>query len=85
VEFRKPGTIEHWLTERYCLYTEHRGAISIGEIHHAPWPLQNAAAEIACNTMAAAAGIELPATAPLLHFARRIDVVIWPLRRAGRV
>lgn len=84
-ELRARGTIEHWLTERYCLFTEHRGSIFIGEIHHAPWPLQNASAEIECNTMASAAGIELPAAAPLLHFARRLDVVIWPLRRAGRV
>jgi uncharacterized protein len=85
VELRARGTIEHWLTERYCLYTEHRNSICVGEIHHARWPLQNAEAEIECNTMAAVAGIELPSTAPLLHFARRIDVVIWPIRRARRV
>lgn len=85
VQLRSAGTLEHWLTERYCLFTEHRGLICVGEIHHAPWPLQNATAEIECNTMAAAAGVELPQTAPLLHFARRLDVVIWPIRRAGRV
>jgi hypothetical protein len=85
IELRSKGTIENWLTERYCLYTEHRGAIYIGEIHHAPWPLQDASAEIDCNTMAGAAGIALPDTSPLLHFARRIDVLIWPIRRAGRV
>lgn len=83
VECRKPGTIEHWLTERYCLYTVHHQTVYQGEIHHVPWPLQNASAEINVNSMARAAGISLPDTRPLLHFAKRLDVVVWPLRRAG--
>jgi hypothetical protein len=44
--------------------------------------LQNAEAEVEANTVAAAAGIPLPETSPLLHFARRLEVLIWPLRRA---
>jgi uncharacterized protein len=76
-----PGTLEHWLTERYCLYTVHNGIVYRGEIHHAPWPLQDAAAEIFTNSMATATSIILPDTKPLLHFARRLDVLIWPLRR----
>ena len=73
-----PGTLEHWLTERYCLYTVHRGRLLRAEIHHPPWPLQPARAAIAVNTMAPR-GVELPGAEPLLHFARRQDVVIWPL------
>ena len=65
-----------------CLYTTHRDQVYRGEIHHPPWPLQDAHAEFETNTVAAAAGISLPDTAPLLHFARRQDVLIWPLRRA---
>jgi uncharacterized protein YqjF (DUF2071 family) len=76
------GSIDHWLTERYCLYTtDARGSLRRGEVHHAPWPLQAAEAEIERNTMAAAGGIELPGGPPLLHFARRLDVLIWPLTR----
>jgi len=78
------GSLELWLTERYCLYTVHNGRVYRGEIHHPPWPLQDAAAEFHVNTMTAAAQIELPNTAPLLHFARRQDVLIWPLRRADK-
>ena len=33
------------------------------------------------NSMADANGFELPATTPLLHFAKRQDMVAWPLRR----
>jgi len=77
----QPGSIGHWLTERYCLYCVHRGRLYRGEVHHQPWPLQPAWAEIKVNTMALAAGITIPSEAPLLHFARRLDVLIWPVRR----
>ena len=78
---RDVGSIERWLTERYCLYTTSGAKLYRGEIHHTQWPLQDAGAEIEINTMAAAAGITLPDRRPLLHFARRLDVLIWPLRR----
>jgi uncharacterized protein len=82
VHLRAPGSLDHWLTERYCLYTVHKAEVYRGEIHHAPWPLQDAFAQISTNSMASAAGIVLPDAQPLLHFAKRLNVVIWPLRRA---
>ena len=82
ISLAAPGSIEHWLTERYCLYTTHRGQLYRGEIHHAPWPLQTAEAELETNTIAAAAGISLADTTPHLRFARQLDVLIWPLARA---
>jgi uncharacterized protein len=77
----EPGSLAHWLTERYSLYTlGGQQRVLRGEIHHRPWPLQAAKAEIVANTMASAAGITLPPEPPLLHFARRLDVVLWSLR-----
>jgi uncharacterized protein len=81
VQLRAPGTLEHWLTERYCLYTVARGSVYRAEIHHEQWPLQDAEAHISENTMASAAGIKLQESAPLLHFAKKLQVLIWPLRR----
>jgi uncharacterized protein len=78
---REKGSLDHWLTERYCLYTTHRDQVYRGEIHHHPWPLHDAEAEFETNTVAAAAGISLPDVAPSLLFARRLEVLIWPLRR----
>ena len=76
------GTLEHWLTERYCLYVaDSRGAVYRGDIHHDPWPLQSARVEIRENTMAAAAGITLPDVAPRSTFTRRLDVVVWNRER----
>lgn len=74
----KAGSIEHWLTERYCLYAADRnGRVFRGDIHHKPWPLQAATGEIGCNTMLAPLGVEQPTGAPLVHFARRLEVVAW--------
>jgi uncharacterized protein YqjF (DUF2071 family) len=74
----KPGSLDHWLTERYCLYaTDARKAWYRAEIHHAPWPLQPAEADIRVNTMAAAAGVSIAGHPMRLSFARQIDVVIW--------
>jgi uncharacterized protein YqjF (DUF2071 family) len=79
----QPGSLEHFLAERYCLYALDHGSLHRADIHHPPWPLQEAEAEIAVNTMAPP-GLELPPERPLLHFARRQDVLIWSLSRVGR-
>ena len=77
----EPGSLEHFLTERYCLYTlDERQDVARADIHHPPWPLQLAEAEIRENTMEPE-GVALPREEPLLHFAGRQDVVIWPLER----
>lgn len=76
-----PGSLEHWLTERYCLYAASRtGRLFRGEINHSPWSLQPAEASIELNTMAAVHNISLVGQ-PLCHFARQLDVVAWPLER----
>lgn len=78
----EPGSLEYFLAERYCLYTfDERLRVYRADIHHPPWPLQHAEAEIAFNSMAEPFGIDL-ARAPLLHYAHRQDVLIWGLRPA---
>lgn len=74
-------TLEHFLTERYCLYAASRGRIYRGEIHHRPWQLQIGEAEFTRNTMAEAAGFGLSSRKPLLHFVRRQDMVAWAPQR----
>jgi uncharacterized protein YqjF (DUF2071 family) len=77
----EPGSLDHWLTERYALFVRwEAGGIRRLDIEHAPWPLQPASAEIDHNTMADAAGIALPQEKPRVLFARQLDVVAhWPV------
>jgi uncharacterized protein YqjF (DUF2071 family) len=72
-----PGSLEWFLAERYCLYTTDRGKVHRAEIHHELWDLQPAEAEV---ELASIAPLDL-AGEPLCHFARRQDVVIWPLEQ----
>lgn len=72
-----PGSLEHFLTERYCLYSRTpEGQLLRAEIHHRPWPLQEAGCETELNTMPPP-DVEPPDQAPLLHYSARQDVIIW--------
>ncbi len=74
----RPGTLENWLTERYCLYARSPdGRLFRNDVHHVPWPLFDAEADIRANTMVLPYGISLPDEPPLLHFSPRLDVVVW--------
>jgi uncharacterized protein len=76
----EPGTLEHFLTERYCLYTlDSAGRVLRGEIDHERWRICEASAEIGANTMGRQVGLELE-EAPLVHLAERRDVLFWTLQ-----
>ena len=74
------GTLEHWLTARYCLYTAGRkGQLYRGDIDHRPWSLKNAQAVIHRNTMTDAYPFKSENAPVSLQFAERMDVVAWSL------
>ncbi len=75
-----PGSLDHWLTERYRLYAcKRNGSLRCAEVVHEPWLLQPASAQIEENSMAPC---PLPAAPPLLHFARSLDVGVCRPARA---
>jgi uncharacterized protein YqjF (DUF2071 family) len=78
-----PGSLEHWLTERYCLYTVRDTRVTRVEIDHVPWPLQPASAEVMALDVAGAAGLPLAGPPVLTHFAARLDVRVWLPKAAG--
>ena len=74
------GTLDHWLTERYCLFAAlNSDRVVFGEIHHPQWALQPAEVNLDVNTMTQSTGIALPEQKPLAHFARLQEVVAWPI------
>jgi uncharacterized protein len=74
---REAKSLAAFLTDRYCLYTVREGKVFRAYIHHLPWNLQDAQAEFEVNTMARAAGLDLPSEPPLLHFSKLLEVLIW--------
>jgi uncharacterized protein len=82
-DFREadPGSLEHWLTARYCLYSVSRkGQCYRGEIDHPPWQLAPATYTERTNTMAKPLGVELKGE-PHLLFAKPIQVRAWLLEK----
>jgi len=81
----RPGTLEHWLTERYSLYTVSRmgrgRTVRMGEIHHKPWPLRPAEASFETLDMTRLLGFGLEGPPCSVLMADRIDVPAWlPVR-----
>jgi uncharacterized protein YqjF (DUF2071 family) len=69
-----PGSLEHFLTERYSLFSMRLERLLRVDIEHVPWPLQPASADIERNTMTASIGITLPDVKPHVVFASSLDV-----------
>ncbi len=71
-----PGSLPHFLTERYYIYSRTNGITYRRELHHRPWPLQSASAEITLRGLPEP--VQLPRAAPLLHYCHALDVRFWP-------
>ncbi len=74
----KPGSIEHFLTERYALFTRGNAHLFRCDIHHRQWTLEPAEAQFEALSLPDPAGIKLSTSAPILHFSRVQDVLAWP-------
>jgi uncharacterized protein YqjF (DUF2071 family) len=69
----REGSLDHWLTERHCLYSPRGGRLLRLDVIHDPWPLQPAEARVEENLMAEGLGVELRGE-PLLHYAENLQV-----------
>lgn len=78
-----PGSLEHFLAERYVLYVEHRGRLFRGRVHHAPYPLQPAQVVGLEESLLAAAGLPPATEAPLAHYAKGVSVELFALERVA--
>jgi uncharacterized protein YqjF (DUF2071 family) len=76
-----PGSLEHFLVERYRLFAERRGRLITAEVAHGPWSLQRADVRIELNRMAPP-GLAFYGD-PLVHFSRSIDARISVPRPAA--
>ena len=82
VTHASPGTIEHFLIERYILYAvdeDHR--LHRARVHHQPYPVQRAELDDFEETLIWAAGVRRSDVQPLRHYASEVNVKIYPLER----
>ena len=77
----EPDSLEFFLTERYCLFSEHKDKLYRARIHHPSWPLQSATVDSWSSTMIEVLGLREPTEQPLLHYAEQIAVDIWMLEK----
>jgi uncharacterized protein len=76
-----PGTLQHFLVERYFLYSTAQGSLFRGQVHHAPYQVRGAEVEGLDESLLAAAGILRPSEPPLALFSDGVDVDVFRLRR----
>lgn len=76
-ERARHGSLDEFLTERYCVYSWNRRRYYRTEIHHQPWALQRTSIEIRANSMAEPFGLTLPRTPDLCHFSRSLKMLAW--------
>ena len=82
-----PGTLEHFLVERYVLYADWGGGrLRVAQVHHRPYPLQRAEVDhLVYETLLLADGLPAPATAPSgaphVLFSPGVDVEVFAPRR----
>lgn len=72
------GSLDYWLVERYCLYSEGNNQLYLSEINHEPWQLQDVDYEIIENSVVHLPDIHIE-NPYCAHYCKRIDVHVWPL------
>jgi hypothetical protein len=75
----KPGTLEHFFAERYILYARTGQGLSIGRVHHVPYPLHRAHVERWRDGMVQAAGLPAGKDEPLALYSPGVDVDVYDL------
>ncbi len=77
-----PDTLDHFLCERYLLYSENGGQLFAGRVYHTPYPLQDVTLHDLSDTLVEAAGFGALANQTPAHiaFAAGVSVEVFPLR-----
>ena len=74
----RPGSIEHFLMERYILYAEDSSRqLWRARVHHQPYPIQRAEVLELDETLVWASRIRKPESVALRHYAREVNVKVY--------
>lgn len=79
----EPGTLDFFLAERYLLFTQIRGNIWKGQVHHTPYPIQPAEVESYDDNLFLLNGFRPTDRQPdYAHYSPGVKVDVYPIRRA---
>ena len=70
------SALDIFLTMRLRLYAVRAGRLWKADIAHPRWPLQRATATRVDESLVRATGLPAPTGAPLVHYSKRIDVLV---------
>lgn len=76
----QPGTLEHFLIERYYLHVQRRGRLWRGQVHHTPYEVHRARVLGLRDGLVQAAGLPQPEGPPLVHYVKSVSVEIFGLQ-----
>ena len=80
------ATLEHFLFERYCLYTEHKGCLRRAYVYHQPWNFREAEVNLETNSLLESYDMGLDVLAPdLVHYSKGLPVKTWSIEVAERI
>jgi uncharacterized protein len=75
-----PGTLDHFLIERYLLYSQKNSKLFVGQVHHTPYLVQPAKVNRLEEGLIKAAGIDRPQTEPIVHYSPGVNVEVFGIR-----
>lgn len=73
----EPGSLEHFLLERYLLFSERREQLLMGQVHHAPYPVHRARVLSLSESLCQATGLPAPGAVRHAHFSPGVDVEVF--------
>ncbi len=79
----EPGSLEHFLAERYYLYAQRDHSLFRGQVHHRPYPLQSVELDHLREDLVAASGIDRGDASPSAFYSPGVRVRVYPLIRVG--
>ncbi len=72
-----PGTLQHFLLERYHLMVERRGRVRRGQVHHRPYPAHAASLVSLDQSLVTAAGLPADGRLETVHYSPGVEVEVF--------
>ena len=75
-----PGSLEHFLIERYIMYVQKGDELLCGHVHHVPYPLREAKVTFAEQTFLSDLGLHCDRPPDHVLFSEGVSVEVFSLR-----